>query len=170
MKLIRDTVNNLQILQSHTQIALPTPSNITVNPNKKWVESIYPNTPLHKNTPILQLPNYQTNFPLKLHPQFSYHTDGSFQKPQEFAPGEWRRERAGYDIYSPKGLNIAKRLHGHQNILRAEIMAIYQTLRLINTQFPNEPAFIDHIRNILFIVLKYDIYSLFVKYTIYILF
>ena len=32
-------------------------------------------------------------------------------KPKEINPGEWRRERAGYGIYSPKGLNIVKRLH-----------------------------------------------------------
>jgi hypothetical protein len=63
-------------------------------------------------------------------------------KPKEIAPGEWRRERVGYGIYSPKGLNIAKRLHGHQNILRAEMIAIHKTLRIINTQYPNEPAFI----------------------------
>ena len=60
----------------------------------------------------------------------------------EIAPGEWRREKTGYGIYSPKGLNIAKRLHGHQNILRAEMMAIHKTLRILETQFPNEPAFI----------------------------
>jgi ribonuclease HI len=60
----------------------------------------------------------------------------------EIAPGVWRREKAGYGIHSPKGLNIAKRLHGHQNILRAEMMAIHKTLRIINRQFPNEPAFI----------------------------
>ena len=63
-------------------------------------------------------------------------------KPMEIAPGEWRREKIGYGIYSPKGLNIAKRLHGHQNILRAEMMAIHKTLRILETQFPNEPAFI----------------------------
>ena len=52
------------------------------------------------------------------------------------------REKAGYGIYSPKGLNIPKRLHGHQNILRAEMMAIHKTLRIINTQYPNKPAYI----------------------------
>jgi hypothetical protein len=63
-------------------------------------------------------------------------------KPKEIAPGEWRRERAGYGIHSPKGLNIANRLYGHQNILRAEMMAIHETLSIINTQYPNEPAFL----------------------------
>src|SRR5665213_608406 len=36
MKLINDAANNLQILQSYTQIAPPTPPNITINPSKKW--------------------------------------------------------------------------------------------------------------------------------------
>ena len=63
-------------------------------------------------------------------------------KPKEINPGIWRRERAGYGIYSPKGLNISKRLHGHQNILRAKIIAIHKTLRIINTLYPNEPAYI----------------------------
>ena len=114
---LKDIVNNLQILQSHTQIAPPTPSNTTVNSSKKWSKSNYPNIRPYNNIPTPQLPNYQTNLPLKFHPQFSYYTDGSFMKPKEIAPGEWRRERAGYGIYSPKGLNIANRLHGHQNIL-----------------------------------------------------
>ena len=58
MKLLNDTTNNLQILQSHTQIAPPTPSNITVNPSKKWSKSNYPNTLPHNNIPTPQLPNY----------------------------------------------------------------------------------------------------------------
>ena len=56
------------------------------------------------------LPNYQTNLQLKFHPQFNYYTDGSFRKPKLIAPGVWRKETAGCGIYSPKGLNIAKRL------------------------------------------------------------
>jgi ribonuclease HI len=63
-------------------------------------------------------------------------------KPKEIAPREWRRERVGYGIYNPKGLNIANRLYGHQNILRAVMIAIHETLSIINTQYPIEPAFI----------------------------
>src|ERR1700738_2071927 len=44
MKLINDTANNLQILQSHTQTAPPTPPNITVNPSKKWPKLTYLST------------------------------------------------------------------------------------------------------------------------------
>ena len=118
-KLLKDIAYNLQILQSHTQIAPPIPSNTNVNPSKKWSKSNYPYALAHNNIPAPQFPSYQTNLPLKFHPQFSYYMDGSFIKPKEIAPGVWRRERAGYGIYSPKGLNIAKRLHGHQNILCA---------------------------------------------------
>jgi ribonuclease HI len=63
-------------------------------------------------------------------------------KPKEINPGEWRRERARYGTYSPKGLNISKRVHGHQNILRAEMIAIHRILRIINTLYPNKPAYI----------------------------
>ena len=82
IKLLKDIANNLQILQSHTQIAPPTPPNITVNPSKKWSKSNYPNTLPHNNIPTPQLPNYQTNLPLKFHPHFSYYIDGSFIKPK----------------------------------------------------------------------------------------
>ena len=124
-----------------------------LTPTKKWAKSNYPNAPTNISIPIPQLPNYQTNLPLKFHPQFSYYTDGYFMKPKEINPGEWRRESDGYDIYSPKGLNISKRLHGHQNILRAEMIAIHDTLRTINTLYPNKPAYIFTINlNVLYLL------------------
>ena len=134
--------SNLSIQQPYIQTATHTPPNTSVNPSKKWSKLTYPNTPMLNEIHVPQIPNYQTNLPLKFHPQFSYYTDGSFKKPKEILPGTWRREKAGYGIYSPKGINIAKRLHGHQNILRAEMIAIHETIRIINTQFPNEPAYI----------------------------
>jgi hypothetical protein len=85
--------NNLSIQQLHTQIATHTPPGTLVNASKKWSKLNYPNTPLLNVTPIPQLPNYQTNLPLKFHPQFSYYTDGSFKKPKEILPGTWRREK-----------------------------------------------------------------------------
>ena len=142
MNQLTHTTNNLQILQIHTQIAPPTPINTTVNPNKKWSKLNYPNIVANNYIPIPQLPNYQTNLPLKFHPQFSYYTDGSFVNPKEITHGVWIREKTGYGIYSPKGLNIIKRLHGHQNILRAEMIAILKALRIINKHYPNEPAYI----------------------------
>ena len=108
MNQLTDIANNLLIPQIHTQIAPPTPLNTAVNPSKKWAKSNYPNTPTNNSTPIPLPPNYQTNLSLKFHPQFSYYTDGSFMKPKEINPGVWRRERAGYGIHSPKGLNISK--------------------------------------------------------------
>jgi hypothetical protein len=48
MKSLKDIADNLQILQSHTQIASPTPSNITLNSSKKWSKSNY----VPKYTPI----------------------------------------------------------------------------------------------------------------------
>jgi hypothetical protein len=100
MELIKDVANNLQILQSHTQIAPPTPLNITVNPSKRWAKSNYSNPFPHTNTPTPQLPNYQTNLPLKFHPQFSYYTDGSFIKPMEIAC-PWSMEKRKSWIRNP---------------------------------------------------------------------
>ena len=126
MNQLTHIINNLQILQIHTQIAPPTPLNTPVNRSKIWYKLDYPNTPTNNPIPIPQLPNYQTNLPLKFHPHFSYYTDGSFKPPKEIGPSEWLRESVEYGIYNPKGLNIPKRLHGHQNILRAEMIAIHK--------------------------------------------
>ena len=142
MNQLTDIANNFQILQTHTQIAPPTPLNTTVNPSIIRAKSDYPNIPANNDIPIPQLPNYQTNLPLKFHPQFNYYTYGSFMKPKEINPGVWRRERVRYGIYSPKDLNISKKLNGHQNILRAEMIAIHKILRIINTLYPNKPAYI----------------------------
>ena len=84
-------VNNLSIQQLYTQIATHTPPNTPVNPNKKWSKLLYPNNPTPNETPIPQLHDYQTNLPLKFHPQFSYYTNGSFKKPKSIAPGVWRK-------------------------------------------------------------------------------
>ena len=78
-----------------------------LNP-KKWSKLNYPNTPIYNYTSIPQIPCYQTNLPLKFHPQFSYYTDGSFLPLKEIEPNIWMREKAGYGIYSPKGLNIGQ--------------------------------------------------------------
>ena len=134
--------NNLSIQQLHTQIATHIPPDTLVNTSKKWSKVNYPNTPILNETSTPQLPNYQTNLPLRFHPQFSYYTYGSFKNPKEILPGTWRREKAGHGIYSYKGLSISKRLHGHQNILCAEMIATHETLCIINNQYLNEPAYI----------------------------
>jgi ribonuclease HI len=80
---------------------------------------------------------------MKYNPEHCYYTDGSFKEPEEISPGHWLREKAGYGIYNvPKNIKIAKRLHGLQNILRAEMIAIHKTLHIINTKHPNKPAHI----------------------------
>ena len=86
MNQLTHIANTLQISQIHTQIAPPTPLNTLVNPNKKWSKLNYPNTPIYNYTSIPQIPCYQTNLPLKFHPQFSYYTDGSFLPPKEIEP------------------------------------------------------------------------------------
>ena len=50
------------------------------------------------------------------------------------------KRKAGNDIYSPKGVNIPKRLHLLQNILRIKIIAMNKAPRIINPQYPYKPA------------------------------
>ena len=141
MQLLNDTANNLQILQCHTQIAPPTHSNISVNHSKKWSKSNYPTTLLHNNTPTPtpQLPDKPTP---KIPPSIQLLHRWLLYKTQRNCPWGMEKRKSWIPHLQPKGLHIAKRLLGHQNILRAEMMAIHKTLRIINTQFPNEPAFI----------------------------
>ena len=49
-------------------------------------------------------PNYQTNLPLKFHPQFSYYTDGSFIKPKEINPEYGEEKELGSVSIAPKAL------------------------------------------------------------------
>ena len=134
--------NNLHIPQIHTQIAPPTPPNIQVNKSKKWNALAYPTTNLPQNYKIPPLPNYENNKSLKFPPQYCYYTDGSFLPPQQIGD-RWTREKAGYGIYNQyKNLELAVRLPSLQNIFRAELMAIHATLKIINEEYPNEPAHI----------------------------
>ena len=111
--------------------------------NKKWSKLNYHNNTLNYLKLPLSLLNYQLNTLPKFDPAYSYYTDGSFKEPEEISPGHWRRERAGYGIYNPtKEIKLAKRLHGLQNIIRAEMMAIHKTLQIITTNYANEPAHI----------------------------
>lgn len=90
------------------------------------------------------LPTYDQQPTPKFSPLYSYYTDGSFEPPRQNSAGEWIRETAGYGIYnsSKPEVQLSNRLYGHQNILRAEFMAIYDTLQLLTTEFPHEPAHI----------------------------
>ena len=103
---------------------------ITVNNKSQWKKTNSPSlieTQPHRTFP---LPDYNTLLPLKFNPDHSYYTDGSFKEPTE-----GQRETVGY--------GIAHRLYGLQNILRAEMMAIHKTLQILNTKYPNEPAFLQ---------------------------
>ena len=134
--------NILRILLVYIQIAPPTPSNILVNKSKKWNTTTYSITNLRQNNEIPPLPDYETNKPLKFPPQYCYYTDGSFLPPQK-TDDNWTREKAGYGVYNlSKNIELAIRLAGLQNIFRAELMAIYATLKIINEEYPNEPAYI----------------------------
>ena len=102
---------------------------------------LHPPSTSTPNTPTIT--NIDRCLPLKYLPQFCYYTDGSFKLPKETSQGHWKREKAGYGIYnSTKNLKIAVRLPGLQNILRAKMMAIHHTLRLLTTTYRDEPAHI----------------------------
>ena len=134
--------NNLYILQIHIQIAPPTPPNIQVNKSKKWNALAYPTTNLPQDDEIPPLPNYENNKSLKFSPQYCYYTDGFFLPPQQIED-RWTREKEGYGVYNQyKNLELAVRLPGLQNIFRIELMAIHTTLKIINEEYPNEPAHI----------------------------
>ena len=52
-------------------------------------------------------------------------------------------KKIGYGVYNQsKNLELAVRLPSLQNIFRAELMAIRATLKIINEEYPNEPAHI----------------------------
>ena len=140
-----DTIGTtLQLPTIFTTNVPPTPFNTIVNRSKKWSQLAYPPSPPSIQITNIPLPtNHNICLPLKYQPQFCYYTDGSFIPPKAITQEHWRREKAGYGIYNPfKNLNIAERLPGLQNILRAELMAIHHTLRLLTTTYRNEPAHI----------------------------
>ena len=136
--------NTLQIPTTFNTTAPPTPINTPVHSSRNWSQFTYPAPPLTTQniyTPLLT--NQDICLPLKYQPQYCYYTDGSFIPPKKITQEHWKREKAGYGIYNPfKNLKIAERLPGLQNILRAELMAIHHTLRLLTTTYPNEPAHI----------------------------
>jgi ribonuclease HI len=88
-------------------------------------------------------PNYTFALPLKFPREYSYYTDGSFKPPKQISANNWRPETAAYGIYCPiKNIQISKRLPGFQNILRAELMAIYMVIKLSTTTYTDEPIYI----------------------------
>jgi hypothetical protein len=90
-----------------------------------------------------QLPNFSQNLHQKFPPPYCYYTDGSLTPPKKLSENIWEPARAGYGIWNPLlKINILKRLIGLQNILRAEISAKYNTLLILDQEFPHEPAHI----------------------------
>ena len=52
-------------------------------------------------------------------------------------------QKKKYGVYNqPKNLELAVRLPSLQNIFRAELMVIHAILKIINEEYPNEPAHI----------------------------
>ena len=120
------------------------PPDTPVTRSIKWLKLTYPPHPpttLTPNTPLIT--NIDRCLPFKYLPRFCYYTYGSFKPPKETSQGHWKREKTGYDIYNPiKSLRIAVRVPGLQNNLRAKMMAIHHTLRILTTTYRDEPTHI----------------------------
>jgi hypothetical protein len=132
---IHNIGTSLHIPNIFTTTAPPTPTNTPLNQSKRWSQLTYPpSSPLTQPNNIPPITNHDICLPPKYPPQFCYYTDGSFIPPKALTDKHWRREKARYDIYNAfKNLEIAERLLGLQNIIRAEMMAIYHTLCLLTT-------------------------------------
>ena len=138
------------------QIIPPTSLNIEVNKNHLWNKSQDLILTPHKDNPP-PLPLYPNNLPYKFPIQYSYFIDGSFYPHVEISPGIWQAETASYDIYNAhKNLRISKRLPGLQNILRADLIAILETIIYNNSICPHEPShiFTDSLNSIYLIKLQ----------------
>jgi ribonuclease HI len=124
------------------QIAQPIPPRTRVKTEKSWHILSTP-YPMRTNMPTPHFPNYTFALPQKFPPMYSYYTNGSFTPPKQVAPNTWRPEKASYGIYNPiKDLQISERLPRFQNILRAELMAIYTAIQLSITSYTEEPIYI----------------------------
>jgi hypothetical protein len=124
-------------------IAPPTPPYTKVKNDKTWHTLPTLFFPPYTNSNIPLFPHYTFALPLKFPLEYSYYTDGSFTPPKQIAPNTWHPEMASYGIFNPsKNLQISERLPGLQNILRAELTAIYTVLQLSTKTYTNEPIYI----------------------------
>jgi hypothetical protein len=126
---------NLNIKPPHIKTPPHTPPYVKVHRHPKWNKMPYPINRNHDPSP--QLPIFPRNQQKKFPSQFCYYTDGSFTPPKKLSANIWEPTRAGYGIWNPLlKINVSRRLIGLQNILRAEISAIYHTLLILNQEFP----------------------------------
>jgi ribonuclease HI len=140
MQQLNDYFPNTPLL---IQIAQPTPPHTKVQIHKTWHTLPDPPPLLYTHHITNPLPNYTFVLPIKFPPEYSYYTDGSFKPPKQISANNWQPKTASYGIYSPiKDLQISKRLPGLQNILRAELMALYMIIKLSTTTYTEEPVYI----------------------------
>ena len=148
---INDYCPNIPLL---IQIVQPIPSNTKVQIHKTW--HMLPNPPplLYTYNNTNPFPNYTFALPLKFPPEYSYYTNGSFKPPKQILANNWRPETTAYGIYwLIKNIQILEQLSRLQNILRAELMAIYMVIKLSTTIYTKKPIYIftDSLRSLYFI-------------------
>jgi hypothetical protein len=75
--------------------------------------------------------------------------DGSFIPPSKNSEGQIVSNTAGSGVYNPNNnIQIAERLLGYPNILRAELNAILIAIKTIQTTQINTNIFTDSLNNI----------------------
>ena len=97
------------------------------------------------------LPTYLDPVTSKFPPEYCYYRSGSFILLKQVEEDRWLRETTTYGIYyAHKNLEIFESLSGLQNILRAELMALYDSIKININQYQNEPMhiFIDSLNSI----------------------
>ena len=99
---------------------------------------------LHTNTSQHpSLPSFAHTTTPKFPLEYCYYTDGSFIPSKQINEITWLAKRAAYGIYNEyKQLEISKRLHGLQNILHAELIALYDTIKMSLDLYQDKPIHI----------------------------
>ena len=145
-----------QLLQQLTNTHINThPITPNLTHYKVKLSNIWKDTPtvnmLHTNNHItIPLPNTYTHMhPPKFPPQQCIYTGGSFIPPTKNSEGQIVGNTAGAGVYSPNNdTRIAKRLPGYQNILRAELYAIFLAIKNIKTTQTDTHIFTDSLNSI----------------------
>jgi hypothetical protein len=139
--------SQLKITPPYIDNPAPTPTHPNIKPNQLWTNTLIYLEHAEDNIEAIPCPPYVAY----RHPKFSknsYYTDGSFipSKPEEL---DEPNDIARYDIYNnEKNIKISLKLPGLQNIVRAELTAIHDILKLTATDTKPTYIFIDNLNSI----------------------
>ena len=121
--------SQLKIIFSYIDNPFPTPTHPNIKPNQLCTNTLTYLKYAENNIEIIPCPPYVV-YRLPKFPKNSYFTYGSFIPPKPEALDK-PNDIARYGIYNEeKNIKISLKLPGLQNILRAELTIIYDTLKL----------------------------------------